>query len=53
MTIETAKAILNPGRREMQRPVQSDHTQIDRMAFEARMARLRPHSFLRCVPRFA
>jgi hypothetical protein len=49
MTIETAKAILNTSRHEVSRLSQGDHTNADRVAFEARMERLRPRVFLRIV----
>jgi hypothetical protein len=51
MTLETAKAILKTNRRDSSRPARTEHTDIDRIAFEYRMARLRPRSFLRAVTR--
>lgn len=51
MTLETAKAILNISRRDGSRPSQTDHTDTDRAAFESRMTRLRPRTFLRTVLR--
>lgn len=46
MTLETAKAILNTSRRDAVRPSRADHTDADRAAFESRMLRLRPRTFL-------
>ena len=49
MTLETAKAILRTIPREASQPSQLNHTDMERAAFERRMARLRPRSFLRTV----
>lgn len=46
MTLETAKAILKTSRRDASRQSQADHSYADRLAFECRMARLRPRKFL-------
>jgi hypothetical protein len=51
MTLETAKAILKANRPEGAEPAPTDHTDSDRVAFELRMARLRPRTFLRAVTR--
>lgn len=52
MTLETAKAILQTGRRDTSRHAQTDPTEADRAAFEARMERLRPRRFLHAPTRY-
>jgi hypothetical protein len=47
MTLETAKAILRTSRQDASRQSQVAHSYADRLAFEHRMARLRPRKFLR------
>ena len=51
MTLETARAILNTGRRDAAPLSQNDHTNTDGLAFQARMLRLRPRTFVRIVVR--
>jgi hypothetical protein len=49
MTLETAKAILSTSRMPMLRGAAPDHTEIERLAFETRVTRLRPRKYLRLM----